>query len=74
LLGGVPLRGNFGAVGFIYDEENDVFYSSQPYDSWILNKKIEESEKYNKPDIPFAEKIQFENNKLAELEEKLNQI
>lgn len=37
--GGTPLRGNFAAVGYIYDSENDVFYSKKPYDSWVLNNK-----------------------------------
>jgi hypothetical protein len=37
LEGGTPLRGNFAGVGFIYDEENDVFYSPKKYDSWTLN-------------------------------------
>lgn len=36
--GGVPLRGNYAGVGYIYDRENDVFYSPAPYPSWILNK------------------------------------
>lgn len=34
---GVPLRGNFAGVGFIYDPANDVFYQPQPYPSWQLN-------------------------------------
>lgn len=34
---GTPLRGNYAGIGFIYDEENDVFYEPQPYDSWTLN-------------------------------------
>jgi hypothetical protein len=32
-----PLRGNFAGIGDIYDSINDVFYSIQPYNSWILN-------------------------------------
>tara|TARA_R110000822_G_scaffold61319_3_gene151807 strand:- start:569 stop:898 length:330 start_codon:yes stop_codon:yes gene_type:complete len=32
------IRGNFAGIGFTYDEENDVFYSPQPYPSWILNE------------------------------------
>jgi hypothetical protein len=31
------LRGNFAGVGMVYDMEHDVFYSKQPYPSWILN-------------------------------------
>ena len=37
LEGGTPLRGNYAGIGFIYDEENDVFYSPKKYDSWTLN-------------------------------------
>jgi hypothetical protein len=36
--GGIALRGNYAGIGFIYDSINDVFYSPQPYPSWILNK------------------------------------
>ena len=35
---GVPLRGNFAGIGYIYDRENDVFYHPQPFKSWTLNK------------------------------------
>lgn len=34
---GIPLRGNYAGIGYIYDKENDVFYSQQPFNSWILN-------------------------------------
>ena len=37
-LGGTPLRGNYAGIGKIYDEDNDIFISKQPYASWILNK------------------------------------
>ena len=37
LLGGTPFRGNFGGIGYIYDESNDVFYEPQPFDDWVLN-------------------------------------
>ena len=33
----LPLRGNFAGIGFIYDLENDVFYPSQPFPSWVLS-------------------------------------
>ena len=36
-LGGTPLRGNYAGVGYTYDSVNDVFYSSKPFDSWMLN-------------------------------------
>ena len=31
------LRGNYAAIGHIYDRVNDVFYLRQPYPSWTLN-------------------------------------
>lgn len=37
-LGGTPLRGNFAGIGFTYDQQNDVFYTPQPYPSWTLNQ------------------------------------
>lgn len=33
---GVPLRGNYAGVGYVYDAANDVFYPPQPYSSWTL--------------------------------------
>ena len=32
-----PLRGNFAGVGYIYDAVNDVFYSPQPFSSWVIS-------------------------------------
>lgn len=37
--GGVALRGNYAGVGFVYDQQNDVFYRPQPYPSWVLNQQ-----------------------------------
>lgn len=37
--GGLALRGNYAGLGFIYDSENDVFYSPQPFASWALNNE-----------------------------------
>ena len=36
--GGTPLRGNYAGIGYTYDAVNDVFYASQPFNSWILNE------------------------------------
>ena len=36
--GGIPLRGNYAGLGYIYDQFNDVFYLPQPYPSWTLNQ------------------------------------
>ena len=35
---GVPFRGNYAAIGFIYDPIRDVFYAQQPFASWTLNE------------------------------------
>lgn len=34
---GTPFRGNYAAVGYVYDETNDVFYEQQPFESWTLD-------------------------------------
>ena len=36
--GGVALRGNYAGIGYIYDSQNDVFYSPQPFASWTLDQ------------------------------------
>ena len=36
-LGGTPLRGNYAGIGFEWDEDNQIFWSKQPYASWVKN-------------------------------------
>ena len=36
-LGGTPLRGNYAGIGYIWDEDNNIFYLKKPYPSWVLN-------------------------------------
>ena len=31
------VRGNYAGIGMIYDEDNDIFISKKPYNSWVLN-------------------------------------
>ena len=31
------LRGNYAGIGYIWDEDNNLFYSKKPYASWVLN-------------------------------------
>lgn len=31
------LRYNYAGIGYIYDSENDAFYTPQPFPSWTLN-------------------------------------
>jgi hypothetical protein len=30
-------RGNYAGIGYIYDEDNDMFLPKKPFSSWILN-------------------------------------
>jgi hypothetical protein len=34
---GIPLRGNYASIGYIYDSTHDVFYPPSPYPSWTIN-------------------------------------
>jgi len=38
--GGTPLRGNYAGIGYIWDEDNNLFYPQKPYASWVLNTTI----------------------------------
>jgi len=33
--GGTPFRGNYGAIGSIWDEDNQIFWPRKPYPSWV---------------------------------------
>ena len=35
--GGTPFRGNYAGIGYIWDEDNNLFYPKKPYASWVLN-------------------------------------
>ena len=30
-------RGNHAGIGYIWDEDNNIFYAKKPYPSWVLN-------------------------------------
>ena len=30
-------RGNYAGIGYIWDEDNNIFYGKKPYASWVLN-------------------------------------
>ena len=36
-LGGTPLRGNYGGMGYTWDADNEIFWPPQPYSSWVKN-------------------------------------
>ena len=31
------LRGNYAGIGYIWDEDNNIFHVKKPYPSWVLN-------------------------------------
>ena len=33
--GGTPLRGNYAGIGMEWDEDNQIFWHSSPYPSWV---------------------------------------
>jgi hypothetical protein len=33
--GGTPFRGNYAGIGYIWDEENQIFLPNKPYASWV---------------------------------------
>ena len=35
--GGTAFRGNYAGMGYIWDEDNNIFYPQKPFASWILN-------------------------------------
>jgi hypothetical protein len=38
--GGVPYRGNYAGIGYMYREDIDAFISPQPYPSWVLDSNF----------------------------------
>ena len=36
-LGGTPFRGNHAAIGYTWDEDNNIFYEEKPEPTWVLN-------------------------------------
>ena len=36
-LGGTAFRGNYAGIGFIWDEDNNMFFPEKPYASWVKN-------------------------------------
>jgi len=35
--GGTPFRGNYAAIGYTWDEDNQIFWPKKPYASWVKN-------------------------------------
>ena len=35
--GGIAFRGNYAAIGYIWDEDNQIFWPKKPYASWVKN-------------------------------------
>ena len=36
-LGGTPFRCNYAGIGYIWDEDNQIFWPKKPYASWVKN-------------------------------------
>ena len=35
--GGTPFRGNYAGVGYIWDEDDQIFWPKKPFASWVKN-------------------------------------
>jgi hypothetical protein len=35
ITGGTPFRGNYAGIGYTWDSVNNMFWSAQPYSSWV---------------------------------------
>ena len=35
IKGGTALRGNYAGIGYIWDEDNNIFWPKKPYASWV---------------------------------------
>ena len=31
------LRGNYAGIGYVWDEDNNIFYTEKPHASWVIN-------------------------------------
>lgn len=50
------IRANYAGVGFLYNEELDVFIAPKPFNSWVINKQtIEWEPPIPRPDSGFWE-------------------
>ena len=38
--GGTPLRGNYAGIGYIWDEDNNMFFPPKPHASWLKDTTI----------------------------------
>jgi len=34
---GTPFRGNYAGIGYIWDQENQIFWPPKPFGSWVKN-------------------------------------
>ena len=34
-LGGTPFRGNYAGIGYIWDEDDQIFWPKKPFASWV---------------------------------------
>tara|TARA_R110001592_G_scaffold103003_3_gene290296 strand:- start:912 stop:1364 length:453 start_codon:yes stop_codon:yes gene_type:complete len=63
-LEGTPFRGNYAAIGYIWDSTNQIFWSEKPYPSWVKNitNAKWESPVGNAPELTAEQKSQNETD------------
>jgi len=37
--GGTPFRGNYAGIGYIWDEDDQIFWPKKPYASWVKHNE-----------------------------------
>jgi len=62
--GGTPFRGNYAGIGYIWDEDDQIFWPKKPYASWV---KHNESASWKSPigDAPELTAEQTSQNEAA---------
>jgi hypothetical protein len=59
--GKTPFRGNYASIGFIWDENNQIFWPPKPYNSWVKNTATASwiSPIGNEPELTEEQKNQY---------------
>lgn len=70
LLGGTPLRKNYGSVGCTYDRTRDAFIPPKPFASWVL---VEETCLWEAP-IPMPnDGLEYEWDEVNQIWEQMSE-
>lgn len=63
-FGGIPFRGNYAGIGYLYIDEHDIFVPPKPFNSWLLDLDIADW----KAPVPYptdGQKYQWNEDELA---------